>query len=178
MSTPTPTICSLLPSATEIVFALGLGDRLAAVTHECDFPPEAARLPVITRSQDVMTDLYRDDQPDPQDIGRFEWQTIRRRKETAMEQGLGSNTWWEEREYKQLGTSNLRALFILDKLLKRDTPRFQAAWAVAFSGRLIYETSHIQPDEVTRGPWLVILTRMGATREETTDILDRVGRRW
>jgi len=45
-----PTICSLLPSATEIVFALGLGDRLAAVTHECDFPPEAARLPVITRS--------------------------------------------------------------------------------------------------------------------------------
>ena len=50
MSTPSPTICSLLPSATEIVFALGLGDRLAAVTHECDFPPEAARLPVITRS--------------------------------------------------------------------------------------------------------------------------------
>jgi iron complex transport system substrate-binding protein len=45
-----PTICSLLPSATEIVFALGLGDRLAAITHECDFPPEAARLPVITRS--------------------------------------------------------------------------------------------------------------------------------
>jgi iron complex transport system substrate-binding protein len=50
VSTPTPTICSLLPSATEIVFALGLGDRLAALTHECDFPPEAARLPVITRS--------------------------------------------------------------------------------------------------------------------------------
>src|SRR2546425_6748737 len=43
-------ICSLLPSATEIVFALGCGDKLVAVTHECDFPPEAARLPVITRS--------------------------------------------------------------------------------------------------------------------------------
>jgi iron complex transport system substrate-binding protein len=43
-------ICSLLPSATEIVFALGLHDRLVAVTHECDFPPEAARRPVITRS--------------------------------------------------------------------------------------------------------------------------------
>ncbi len=50
MSTPTSTICSLLPSATEIVFALGLGDRLVAVTHECDFPPEAARLAVITRT--------------------------------------------------------------------------------------------------------------------------------
>lgn len=43
-------ICSLLPSATEIVFALGLGDRLVRVTHECDFPPEARRLPVVTRS--------------------------------------------------------------------------------------------------------------------------------
>lgn len=43
-------ICSLLPSATEIVYALGLGDQLVAVTHECDFPPEATRLPAITRS--------------------------------------------------------------------------------------------------------------------------------
>ena len=50
MSTVAPTICSLLPSATEIVFALGLGERLVAVTHDCDFPPEATRLPVITRS--------------------------------------------------------------------------------------------------------------------------------
>ncbi|MET0802386.1 MAG: cobalamin-binding protein, partial [Acidimicrobiales bacterium] len=32
-------IVSLLPSATEIVFALGLGDDLAGVTFECDFPP-------------------------------------------------------------------------------------------------------------------------------------------
>ena len=47
---PDLTICSLLPSATEIVFALGRGDRLVAVTHECDFPAEAAGLPVITRS--------------------------------------------------------------------------------------------------------------------------------
>ena len=36
-------ICSLLPSATEILYALGLGDCVAGVTHECDFPPEAAR---------------------------------------------------------------------------------------------------------------------------------------
>jgi iron complex transport system substrate-binding protein len=32
------------------VYALGLGGRLVAVTHECDFPPEATRLPIITRS--------------------------------------------------------------------------------------------------------------------------------
>jgi len=43
-------IISLLPSATEIVCALGLGDQLAAVTHECDYPPEMAHKPVITRS--------------------------------------------------------------------------------------------------------------------------------
>ncbi len=35
-------ICSLLPSATEILFALGCGDRVVGVTHECDFP-EAAK---------------------------------------------------------------------------------------------------------------------------------------
>lgn len=43
-------IVSLLPSATETLFALGLGDKLVAVTHECDFPPEAALLPIVTRS--------------------------------------------------------------------------------------------------------------------------------
>ena len=41
---------SLLPSATEALFAVGLGDQLVAVTHECDYPPEAASLPIVTRS--------------------------------------------------------------------------------------------------------------------------------
>ena len=43
-------ICSLLPSATEIVCALGLRDQLVAVSHECDFPPEVSTLPTITSS--------------------------------------------------------------------------------------------------------------------------------
>ena len=41
-------ICSLLPSTTEIVFALGLGNKLVAVTHECDYPEAATKLPTIT----------------------------------------------------------------------------------------------------------------------------------
>lgn len=41
-------IVSLLPSATEIVCALGLGDSLVGVSHECDWPPEVVGLPVAT----------------------------------------------------------------------------------------------------------------------------------
>ena len=43
-------IASLVPSATEMLFALGLGDQVVAVTHECDYPPEAAGKRHLTRS--------------------------------------------------------------------------------------------------------------------------------
>ncbi|MDQ6882773.1 MAG: cobalamin-binding protein [Candidatus Dormibacteraeota bacterium] len=43
-------IVSLLPSATEIVCAVGLTDSLVAVTHECDYPPGVAGKPVLTSS--------------------------------------------------------------------------------------------------------------------------------
>ena len=43
-------IVSLLPSATEVVYALGLGDQLVAVTHECDFPSDALTKPKATYS--------------------------------------------------------------------------------------------------------------------------------
>jgi iron complex transport system substrate-binding protein len=49
LSRPARRIVSLLPSATEIVCALGLADRLVAVTHECDYPPDTiAGVPRIT----------------------------------------------------------------------------------------------------------------------------------
>jgi len=41
-------IVSLVPSATETLFALGLGDEISAVTHECDWPEEALELPQVT----------------------------------------------------------------------------------------------------------------------------------
>ena len=41
-------IASLVPSATEMLFALGLGGDVVGVTHECDFPPAAASLPQLT----------------------------------------------------------------------------------------------------------------------------------
>jgi len=43
-------IVSLLPSATEIVCALGLRDQLVGVTHECDFPESVQPLPKVTRT--------------------------------------------------------------------------------------------------------------------------------
>ncbi len=50
MAEPAQRICSLLPSATEIVCALGLSDRLVGVTHECDFPPAVRQKPRVTSS--------------------------------------------------------------------------------------------------------------------------------
>jgi iron complex transport system substrate-binding protein len=44
-------ICSLLPSATEIVGRLGLADRLVGVSAECNWPPEVRQLPVVTSSR-------------------------------------------------------------------------------------------------------------------------------
>jgi iron complex transport system substrate-binding protein len=49
-------ICSLLPSATEILFALGLGDQVAGVSHECDFPPAARSKPVLIKSRITHTE--------------------------------------------------------------------------------------------------------------------------
>jgi iron complex transport system substrate-binding protein len=44
-------IVSLLPSATEIVCALGLTEALVGVTHECDYPPDVIGKPVLTASR-------------------------------------------------------------------------------------------------------------------------------
>jgi iron complex transport system substrate-binding protein len=44
-------IVSLVPHATELLFALGLGDQVVGVTHECDYPPAALELPKITRDK-------------------------------------------------------------------------------------------------------------------------------
>ncbi len=43
-------IVSLLPSTTEIAYALGLGQQVVGVTHECDAPPQVQGTPIVTRS--------------------------------------------------------------------------------------------------------------------------------
>lgn len=49
MKSPDLRIVSLLPAATEIAWALGLGHRLVGRSHECDWPTEVVRLPALTR---------------------------------------------------------------------------------------------------------------------------------
>ena len=43
-------IVSFLPSATEMAYALGLGDSIVGITHECDYPPEVKSKPVVVRN--------------------------------------------------------------------------------------------------------------------------------
>ena len=42
-------IVSILPAATEMVYALGLGENLVGISHECDFPPSAKEKPVVVK---------------------------------------------------------------------------------------------------------------------------------
>src|SRR5438045_4365935 len=50
-------ICSLLPSATEIIAALGCFDQLVGRSAECDFPPSVAGLPIVTSARIDSADL-------------------------------------------------------------------------------------------------------------------------
>ncbi|MEK7855446.1 MAG: hypothetical protein AAB288_05100, partial [Acidobacteriota bacterium] len=56
-------IVSLLPSATEIICALGLENELVAITHECDFPPSITHLPAITASRIIHPDVFGPPEP-------------------------------------------------------------------------------------------------------------------
>ncbi len=60
IDTPPRRIASLLPSATEIVSALGFAHHLVGRSHECDFPPEVAALPVLTAPKVPMTGTSRE----------------------------------------------------------------------------------------------------------------------
>ncbi len=57
MPSPAARIVSLLPAATEMLYAIGAGDRVVGVTHECDFPVEAMQKPVVIHSAIDMSSM-------------------------------------------------------------------------------------------------------------------------
>src|SRR2546425_2173370 len=57
MLVPTQRIVSLLPSATEIVCALGLAERLVGISHSCDYPPSVTDRPRLTRPRSNLDGL-------------------------------------------------------------------------------------------------------------------------
>ena len=64
-------IVSLLPSATEILFAIGAGNRVVGVTHECDYPEAARDLPKVTSNAVIAAgDVVAHKKPAP-DVYRF-----------------------------------------------------------------------------------------------------------
>lgn len=64
-STPPPRrIVSLVPSMTEVIHALGAGDRLVGRCHWCDFPPEVAALPDLGRFESISKERILDLRPD------------------------------------------------------------------------------------------------------------------
>jgi len=67
-------ICSLLPSATEIAFALGLGDEVVGVTHECDYPAEAKKRRIVVKS------VIDPDRHSSQEIDRIVREHVRAKK--------------------------------------------------------------------------------------------------
>jgi iron complex transport system substrate-binding protein len=68
-------IVSLLPSATEIAFALGLGEQLEGVTYECDFPAEARSKPVVSD-----TALPQDRPLEPGEVDRLVGESMARQE--------------------------------------------------------------------------------------------------
>ena len=54
-------ICSLLPSATEVIASLGLSDELVGISHECDYPPSIKNVPVMVEPMIPSHGLASDD---------------------------------------------------------------------------------------------------------------------
>jgi len=84
-------ICSFLPSATEIVYLLGLQDQLYGVSFECDYPPDARSKPILVRS------VFQDTQLSSGEINRIIAQRLR--------EGLGIYT--IDQEVLQAATPDL-----------------------------------------------------------------------
>lgn len=142
-------IASLVPSATEMLFALGLGEQVVGVTHECDYPPGVSELPHLTAT--VM--------PEGLDAGGID---------TAVKEIVG-----EGRALYSLDEERLAEL-APDLIVTQavcDVCAVSYEDVVEVAGRLQGPPQVIQQDPSTLGEVLEDITRLGAA----AGIADRAG---
>jgi hypothetical protein len=82
---------------------------------------------------------------------------------------LGLDRWWDDPAYKQCDAVNLRAEFILTKLMQRDAEKFRAMMAD------LYRKMGPRPGHMTAFEWQTILAYMGANPAEIAEVLTRMG---
>ena len=85
---------------------------------------------------------------------------------------LGVHDWWDEPHFRQCGTQELRGEFVLGKLMQRDPAKFQ---------KLLLETCKIpkpRPVKLTSCQWQTLLTAMGASLMDFSEVLVRLGLTW
>lgn len=85
---------------------------------------------------------------------------------------LDLEAWWDEPEYKRCDTLSRRVRFILTKLLQRDP----AALVYVMSN--LYGAEKKDPRDITTHEWALILSHLGASPEEVSDMQKRMGRVW
>ena len=85
---------------------------------------------------------------------------------------LNLDAWWDEPAYTSCNTLHLRGLFILRKLREHDPARLQDVLAE------LYRDDQPDPQDIGRLEWQTILAFMGASEEETADVVKRMGRVW
>jgi iron complex transport system substrate-binding protein len=111
-------IVSLLPSATEIICALGLGDQLVGVSHRCDYPPEIEGVAVVTRPKSApgieAAAASLDDELGPSDIDRAALLAAQPELIVFREGGTGPDA--RQLEAALIGAETTPTMIVLDPI--------------------------------------------------------------
>ncbi len=83
--------------------------------------------------------------------------------------GLGSQAWWSHPVWLSGATASVRAEWVLTKLLMSDTARLRGVLLPLFKAK------KVQPSDIGRDDWQTILRGMGASDDEVSEVISRLG---